>query len=64
MQIVPTLGPKVYKYYLLWAFWSPREIATTSVLVVSYYISSKPPKVGNRTEDNECWDSLYITLKD
>ena len=25
MQIVPTLGPKVYKYYLLWAFWSPRE---------------------------------------
>ena len=24
IQIVPTLGSKVYKYYLLWAFWSPR----------------------------------------
>ena len=25
MQIIPTLGPKVYKYDLLWAVWSPRE---------------------------------------
>ena len=25
IQIVPTLGSKVYKYYLLWAFWSHRQ---------------------------------------
>ena len=25
---------------------------------------SKPHKVGNRTKAKECWDSLYITLKD
>ena len=24
MQMVPTLGPKVYKWDLLWAIWSPR----------------------------------------
>ena len=24
IQKGPTLGSKVYKYYLLWAFWSPR----------------------------------------
>ena len=24
MQMVPTLGPKVYKLDLLWAVWSPR----------------------------------------
>ena len=26
--------------------------------------NSKPQKVGNRIKDNECWDSLYMTLKD
>ena len=25
---------------------------------------SKPKKVGNRTKDKSCWDSLYLTLKD
>ena len=25
MQIIPTLGPKVCKYYLHWAIWIPRE---------------------------------------
>ena len=29
MQIVPTLGSKVYIYYLLWAFWSPWVKAPT-----------------------------------
>ena len=24
MSTVPTLGPKVYRYDLLWAIWSPR----------------------------------------
>ena len=24
IQILPTLGPKVCKYYLHWAIWSPR----------------------------------------
>ena len=24
IQIIPTLGPKVCKYYLHWAFWIPR----------------------------------------
>ena len=26
MQIIPTLGPNVCKYYLLWAIWIPRVI--------------------------------------
>ena len=30
IQIVPTLGSKVYKYYLLWAFWSPRVMVGRS----------------------------------
>ena len=25
IQIIPTLGPKVCKYYLHWAIWIPRE---------------------------------------
>ena len=25
LQIIPTLGPKVYKYDLHWAIWSPRD---------------------------------------
>ena len=25
---------------------------------------SKPHKVGNRIKAKQCWDSLYITLKD
>ena len=25
VQIIPILGPKVYKYYLLWAIWIPRD---------------------------------------
>ena len=29
IQIVPTLGSKVYIYYLLWAFWSPWGKAPT-----------------------------------
>ena len=28
MQIGPTLGSKVYKWYLLWAIWSLREKAS------------------------------------
>ena len=24
IQIVPTSGSKIYKWYLLWAIWSPR----------------------------------------
>ena len=28
IHIVPTLGSKVYKWYLLWAIWSLRESAT------------------------------------
>ena len=31
-------------------------------LVLAPY--SKPQKVGNRTKDNLCWDSIYIALKD
>ena len=27
IQIIPTLGPKVCKYYLHWAIWIPREIS-------------------------------------
>ena len=23
--MIPTLGPKVYKYFLLWAVWNPRD---------------------------------------
>ena len=29
IHIVPTLGSKVYKYYLLWTIWSPRVIVYT-----------------------------------
>ena len=25
---------------------------------------SKPQRVGNRIKDKECWDTLYMTLKD
>ena len=28
-QLVPTLGPKVHKYDLLWAIWSPRDTQVT-----------------------------------
>ena len=31
MQIVPTLGSKVYKWYLLWAIWSVRVCIGFSV---------------------------------
>ena len=31
---------------------------------VSTGIYSKPQKVGNRIQDNQCWDSLYTTVTD
>ena len=35
--IIPTLGPKVYKYDLLWATWSTRGLGTV-IMVWSRYL--------------------------
>ena len=35
MQIAPTLGSKVYKCYLLWPIWSPRDRAAQGVKIES-----------------------------
>ena len=46
IQIIPTLGPKVCKYYLHWAIWIPRETFTVSGMVnrdVGFVLSHPSP---------------------
>ena len=38
IQIIPTLGPKVYKYYLHWVIWAPRVTKT-----YTWDTSTSPP---------------------
>ena len=38
IQIIPTLGPKVCKYYLHWAIWIPR--------VISFWVRTRDTKCG------------------
>ena len=37
IQIIPTLGPKVCKYYLHWAIWIPRGTSTGSCTFTTKY---------------------------
>ena len=39
IQIVPSLGPKVYQYDLLWAIWSPRDFFQEILITVTKPIS-------------------------
>ena len=36
MQMVPTLGPKVFKQDLLWAIWSPRELQPVADVALDF----------------------------
>ena len=40
-QILPTLGPKVCKYYLHWAIWIPREYQN-NLLHATVLLENKP----------------------
>ena len=47
-QIIPTLGPKVFKYYLHWAIWIPRGRAKVC-------ISDHMCEHGNTTSEPPCY---------
>ena len=37
IQIMPTLGSYVYRYYLLWAIWMSRDLSELVTLVIPIY---------------------------
>ena len=62
MQIIPTVGPKVCKYYQHWAVWIPR-VPTDSLKALS------PPTCGSSKQDlnanavdSHPWLSTYIRM--